>query len=459
MAPRIKLDAKALEELGAKQLAKLLMEISDCDPVLIRRLRMALAARQGGGALKKQIQKRLGELRKSDSYIDWKHGKPFVSEISSLRRSISSDLVKESLADAMDMLWSFLAIAGPCYERYDDSHGSLGQIFEDARQDMGDIARKAQLDPKSLSLRIFTAIQKNEYAEYDGLLPILAPALGVSGLTHLRGLIEVRPAGAQKYWKQIALQDIADALGDVDAYKAQYSPELQRLPRIAAEIAQRLLSATRAHEALEALDNVEEIPALDEVAVSGRYIDLSWHHARTSALEALDRPKEAQALRWSVYEATLDADVLKDYLDQLEGFDEVEAEDRALAHAAIFSDVHKALEFLIKWPSLDIAAQMIKARFHEIDGRYYELIAPAVRVMEARHCLAAALLHRTQINFALKHARSKRYRHAARHLQACESMDGAIADYGLFPDHNAYIKELRDQHGRKTSFWKIVDAD
>ncbi|MGJ8562803.1 MAG: DUF6880 family protein [Alphaproteobacteria bacterium] len=49
MAPRIKLDAKALEALGAKQLAKLLMEISDCDPVLTRRLRMALAARQGGG--------------------------------------------------------------------------------------------------------------------------------------------------------------------------------------------------------------------------------------------------------------------------------------------------------------------------------------------------------------------------------------------------------------------------
>lgn len=458
MVPRVKLDAKALEELGAKQLAKLLMEISDCDPVLTRRLRMALAARQGG-ALKKQMQKRLGELRKSGSYIDWKHGKPFVSEISSLRRSISSDLAKESPADAIDMLWKFIAIAGPCYERYDDSHGSLGQIFEDARQDMGDIARKAQLDPKALSLRIFGAIQKNEYAEYDGLIPILAPALGASGLTYLRGLIEARPAGAQKYWQQIALKEIADALGDVDAYKAQYSPELQRLPRIAAEIAQRLLSATRAHEALEVLDNVEEIPALDEAAVSGRYIDLSWHQARTSVLEALDRNEEAQALRWAVYESTLDANVLKDYLSRLKGFDEVEAEDRALVHTAMFSNVHIALEFLIKWPSLDIAAKMIGVRFNEIDGRHYELIAPAARVMEARHCLAAALLHRTQIDFALKHARSKRYRHAARHLQSCESMDGAIADYGLFPGHDAYIKQLRDHHGRKTSFWKIVDAE
>jgi hypothetical protein len=35
----------------------------------------------------------------------------------------------------------------------------------------------------------------------------------------------------------IALREIADALGDVDAFIAQYDPEARRMPRIAAAIA------------------------------------------------------------------------------------------------------------------------------------------------------------------------------------------------------------------------------
>ncbi len=458
MAPRIKLDAKTLEDLGATALFKLLIDISNGNPVLTRRIKMTLAAKQGGGALKKQIQKRLGELRKSRSYIDWRQGKPFVSEISTLHRSITRDLAKESPAEALEMLWLFIGIAGPCFERYDDSRGSLGQIFADARQDMGDIALKAQINPKALAKQLLPAIRKNEYAEYDGLIPILSPALGPLGLSHLRDLIEAKPAGNSAYWKQIALQEIADALGDVNAYMSQYSPDLQKLPRVAAQIALRLLSASRAQEALDLLDNVEEVPSLERAAVSGRYADLSWHRARTAALDALGRPDEAQAVRLFLYEATLNTDALRDYLDRLKGFDDVEAEDKALAVAATYSDIHISLQFLLKWPALDTAAKMIEARFNEIDGRHYELLVPAARVMEARHCLAAALLHRTQIDFALQNARSKRYRHAARHLLACESLDGSIANYGGFSGHAAYEDKLREQHGRKTSFWALVDA-
>jgi hypothetical protein len=45
-----------------------------------------------------------------------------------------------------------------------------------------------------------------------------------------------------------ALQDIADAMGDVDAFIAQYDAETRKVPKIAAEIARRLLGAGRAKE-------------------------------------------------------------------------------------------------------------------------------------------------------------------------------------------------------------------
>ena len=48
----------------------------------------------------------------------------------------------------------------------------------------------------------------------------------------------------------MALKDIADAMGDVDAFIAQYDPATRKVPKIAAEIAARLLVAGRAEDAL-----------------------------------------------------------------------------------------------------------------------------------------------------------------------------------------------------------------
>jgi len=454
MASPTTLNAKNLETLGPKRLAGLLIELSKNSPPVKRRLKMALAREQADGSLKMQIRKRLGELRGSQSFIERHLAKDFIAEIKSLHRSITADLANESPSDAVEMLWRFIDIAGPCYERYDDSAGKLGQVFRDALHDMGDIAHSARLDPKALSLRIISASRKNGYGEYDGLIPVMVPALGSQGLIHLRGLIEANPSGTQSYWRQTSLKQIADALGDVEAYRDQFSPGLQTQPRVAAEIAVRLLSAKRSNEALELLDNVAEVPSLDKAGVSGRYIDLSWHQVRTSVLQALGRTAEAQALRWSTFEATLNTGMLEDYISQLEGFDDVVARDKAADHAASFFDVHLALQFLINQRNPETAAKMIETRFSEIDGRHYELIGAAINTMEARHFLPAALLHRMQINFALQNGRSKRYRHAARHLLACSSLDHSITDYGIFTDHHAYEQSLREAHGRKTSFWE-----
>jgi len=50
---------------------------------------------------------------------------------------------------------------------------------------------------------------------------------------------------------RLALMEIADALGDVDAYIEQYDEEARK--KIAAQIAQRLLAAGRAQEAWQTI--------------------------------------------------------------------------------------------------------------------------------------------------------------------------------------------------------------
>jgi hypothetical protein len=117
--------------------------------------------------------------------------------------------------------------------------------------------------------------------------------------------------------------------------------------------------------------------------------------------------------------------------------------------------VHHALGFLVTWPALDQAAHLVLARANELNGNFYEVLAPAAAALETKHPLAATVLRRALIDFALERNRTKRYQHAARHLEECESLAYQIDDFGRFETHEAYVKRLKAQHGRKSAFWSL----
>ena len=174
-------------------------------------------------------------------------------------------------------------------------------------------------------------------------------------------------------------------------------------------------------------------------------------------LEALGRVEEAQLFRWARFTATLNATHLRAFLRKLPDFDDVEAEDRALAHALAFGDVHQALVFLVTWPDLRRADELVLRRTRELDGDLYELLSPAADALDERHMLAATMLRRVMIDFTLGAARSSRYKHAARHLRDCRDTAARVKDFGTVPDHAAYERALRAVHGRKAGFWREVD--
>ena len=75
-----------------------------------------------------------------------------------------------------------------------------------------------------------------------------------------------------------------------------------------------------------------------------------------------------------------------------------------------FPGVHQALAFLVSWPALDKAANLVTERSAELDGNHYEILSPAADALAAKHPLAATLLLRAMIDFALKENRVKRAR-------------------------------------------------
>ncbi len=454
MASKSTLSIENLERLGTARLAELLMEISQGDAATQRFLRLALAEAANPEELGPLVRKRLRELSRSQTWVDGAKQKALQQDLDSLRRTIAEKIAGHSPSDALSLLWQFLALAPSVYERCDDSHGGIGEIFAEARDDMSAIAQAAKPDASALAAQIYASLNDNGYGQYDGLIGMFSESLGAAGLDRLKSLFDARLADRslsdwQRSTSRYALQDIADAMGDADAFAAQYDSETQTVPANAARVAERFLNAGRPEDAMTAL-GAARIDA-------GTHLTADWDRVRINTLDALGQTEEAQLARWNVFERSLAPDHLRAFLERLPDFEDQEAEDRAMAHARQFGNVHAALHFLLVWPALGQIAKLIEARWEELDGNYYELLSPAVDVLEADYPLATTLACRVLIDHTLNKAKSTRYRHAARHLSTCKRLASSLTSQASIQDHEAYVEMLRARHGRKPAFWSLVE--
>ncbi len=472
------LTAKNLEALGAARLAELLMEVSKGHAAAQRHLRLALAGSDGPGGVARAVTKRLISIGQAKTWLDWQKIKPFLAELDTQRRAIVDVIAPSDPREAFELLWRLVGCAESVFARSNDGSGRLADGFRAAAKDLGMVAQQARLSPEELANRAVRALTGDGHGIWDELVPTLSPQLGTTGLTMVkegilawqaeplpkpprgkRQVIGWSSAGplhadeiesrTRKHMSSFVLQQVADALGDVDGFAEQFDARARQAPAVAAAISQRLLAAGRTDEAWTAVERV------DMRRREGAPVE--WEQARLDVLEALGRVDEAQAFRWARFTATLDAPHLRAFLRKLPDFDDVEAEDRALAHALAFGDVHQALAFLVTWPDLRRAGELVLRRTRELDGNLYEGLSLAADALDGRHPLATTVLRRVMIDATLGGAHSSRYKQAARHLRDCRAAAARVEDFGSVPDHAAYERALRTAHGRKAGFWQEVD--
>ena len=475
------LNAKNLQSLGVERLAELLIELSTGDTAMKRRLRMELAGAESPHALAKEIRKRLVTISRAKSFVDWHGIRALADDLDAQRSAIVEKVAKAEPQAAFELLWMFMALSNSIFERCHDSNGIVFAVFRDACKDLGNLAAAARMEETQLADRVYDAVRMSDYGQYDELIQIMAPALGQKGLEYLKGRIVdlsntpvERPADKDRVkvgWSssgpiysdemeensrvrtvRFALKEIADAQGDADGFIAQYDKETRKHPKIAAEIARRLIDAGRGEEALATLE-----AAAEGKSDSWNWPDFEWEDAHIDVLESLGRSDDAQNARWHCFERTLSSKRLKAYLAKLPDFDDIEAEEKALDYASAYQHKRAALSFLVSWPSLDRAAQLVLNHYEELDGDYYATLTPAADALAGKHPLAATLLFRAMIDFTLSKARSKRYKHAARHFLNCASLSFEIEDFGAFETHETYETRLCREHGRKTSFWAMIN--
>lgn len=445
MASKRTLNAKNLEALGAATLAELLIEVSGGNAVIQRRLRLALAAAEGIEGAVQEVRKRLTAIDRASTFVDSPRRKALVSDLEAQLQAIIGPIAAGDPSQACDLLLRFLELSEGVLARCSDSTGAVIGVFERAAAQLGPLALAAQMEPETLAQHAAELLVENTYEQFDALVPALKEALGDWGLKLLGSYCRQR--GARD--GNTHLLQIAVARGDVDDYLAQFDAEDLRWPDIAATVARHVLASGRAEQALGILDGATE-------GASGLQ-DSPWHDCRIAVLEALNRQAEAQQMRWLWFSRTLSIPHLRDYLKRLEDFEDVAAEERALQVAEQHPISLLGLHFLVEWPALARAARHVLAHQDEWEGNAYMIHSAAAERLSKDFPLAATLLLRPMVFWALWMGRSTRYRHAAEHLRSCEQLSARIDDWQGHPDHAAYVERLYDIHGAKWGFWKLVE--
>ncbi len=477
MARKGSLSAEALAALGAERLAALLMQLADGDASI--RKRLVLAAAEGGGvaALIKALDRRLNALSTSRGFVEWEKSRAYAGEIDGLRRALTDTLAPLDQDAATERLERLVRLAPNVLHRAMDSGDHLSAVFVAAAGDLAAAwARGDGRDPQALARRILALLMEDDYDICETLACDAAPALGDAGLAALTSLVRealsarTPPAAGLVDWGEArlrrALLQVADMQGDVDAFiAAQVEGGGEHVDILG--IVLRLLDKGRAPEALEWLERKSgRLPSGPAHAglpgAPGRpgpdaRLDWSREILRIRALDMLARKSEAQDLRWRLFEQTLRPEVLRGYLKGLADFEDDEALERAFALALGHDSALAALDFLISWPNLKLAAALAVRRGAEIDGGYYQVLQPAADALSDKHPQAAVTLYRRMIDSTLEGGASAAYRHAVKNLKACADLAARTDEQaGAMPSHVDYVAGLRQRHGRKVAFWSLL---
>ena len=391
---RKSLSTTNLAALGSDRLAELLIEATVGDTGLKRRLKLELAAEVGPGDLGQEIDKRLATLAASRTRVSWRKRPELIADLQVHRRAIVDKLAPKDPALALASLIAWFDLYPGLDQRVKDPKGELALVFFETAEDLAHVASAVGPD---VAAPVLAQAVETRLSEWAGWVGRAAPSMSPSLAEQLLALLtagRARPIGR----RALVIRKLADRAGDAKAWARTWPDEEQTRPEVGAEIARRLAVSGLAGDARTALDRSRPraSPSTRKGAADASpEPSIVWESAEIAVLEAEGRSQEAQDARWAAFSRTLDPVHLRDFVARLADFDDVEAIDRAHALAAGWDDAARGLAFLMEWPALREAAEMIVARADDFRG-LNDAVPLWVSRLEARYPSAALVLVRSR---------------------------------------------------------------
>ena len=465
-SPKAKLDQAGLTRLGLEKLVEILLDEAAFNKPLKSRLLAALAGGAGSDEVARLIDKKLDSLGKSRAYLSPTRANTLSVELRGLLKNITSELAGLDRYAAFERVLRFLALGAVIEERARNGGARLAKLLEDARGSLVDSALKLDRDEQVRSVAL---LEKLRVGDDDGkfrpaLLEILCgmhkPAAD-AWKSVLTGKLQSLTDKAA-HWRNAEpiayLQRLASHTADIDAYI-----ELELLKpqgrRDSLAIARMLHQAKRHAEALawlrEPAATMRLTQADNPVAGAARPPKL----LEADILDALKQKDEAQAIRWKEFERTLRPDILRDYVARLDDFAEFEETDRAFALVAGSPRLHEALDFLVKWPRLDLASEHVLHHLGKWEGRQSAILVVAADALWKNHPVAATMLYRVVLDDILRRGISDAYGDGATYYAVLHELQSRLGAGFAYQSHRDYVAGIRERYGRKQDFWRLVPRE
>jgi hypothetical protein len=462
-AAKARLDQAGLTGLGLDKLVEILLDEASFNKPLKSRLLAALAGGAGADEVARLIDKKLETSGKPRGYLSPTRANTLSVELRGLLKNITSELAELDRYAAFERVLRFLTVGAVIEERARKGGARLAKLLDDARDSLVECVLKLDGDAQ---VKAVTLLEKARIGDDDGklrstLLDILCgmqkPAAD-AWKALLTGKLK-GPADKAAHWRNaepvVYLQRLATHTADIDAYMAL---ELLK-PR---ERQDSVLIAWMLHQAkrhAEALDWVRKPGATMRLTQADNAIAGAAQPPRlleADILDALKRKDDAQAIRWTEFERTLRPEILRTYIAKLDDFAEFDETDRAFAFVARTSRIHEALDFLVKWPRLDLAADHVLRRLGKWDGGQSAILATAADALSEDYPAAATMLYRTSLDEILRRGATAAYGDGARFYAALHDLQPRLDAGFACQSHRDYVAEIKDKHRRRYDFWRLV---
>jgi hypothetical protein len=439
---------QTLINLGAERLAEELMKLAEHSQTAADRIDYITSSRREN---LDRFEVQLDELC-NGAFYDWRSVDGYAYQLSQLISNL-----KESIDDACEgvkHVRNFFERDSSIMESCDDSGGTVGMVFSvDATDCFVHFSKNCERK-EFVAQQLLELVLDDQYGVRDELIDHAVDFLPEQWL---RWLVEqLQPGDEEDSWnatqRNFLLQSLAKQLKDARLFE---EVALRRTLSFSSclDIAQVYLESGDATGAEGWIEHANlEFPS------EHNFRTYDYQTIRREIYRQLGDKEGEERIAWEIFRSNRSAERLAELLDTLgeEQRDEVITAETAqiLAnsqHNLIGSDA----SFLLQLDNIGAAEQYLMNRIALLNKIDYITLTEWV-VQFAQSPLLASLIYRELLNDILKRGYTKAYHYGVDYWIQLQQLNPQVSVWEPYLTHQQYQLLVRQEHGRKHSFWKQV---
>jgi hypothetical protein len=397
----------------------------------------------------------LAGLKRRRRFISWRESADFANELEMLLGDLRSAV--EDPQTGVELIAAFYRADAAIFEKCDDSSGIIGNVFcLEAKNLFISYASKCQ-EKEWVSALVFDLVSEDNYGVRDILVDHANEYLPEDAIRDLIDKFQEAAAKKQDDFKKRhwfnQVESLARQIKDAPLFEKTRLVSWGELNAVALmDIARVYLES---EDEKTALSRLQGVPAEEIGFRVDEYDKLLFDiYSKTGDTE------ELVEVAWRIFRRHRSANTFSKLLSVI-GEDKRDTiiEDEAKRILADKSLSLSDAAFLIGADRLDMAEIYLLDRSVQLNGDFYGDLLSLAKAMEPDgRWLCASIVYRALLGSILDRAYSKAYGHGVRYLKKLDRISESVLDWSDFDDHEAYLKKLRQQHGRKRSFWSRYEG-